>query len=190
MAKKNPFHMPGTEGTGEYTVVLVTADGTKVGYREYQPNNFRIRVEPGSDAAATAKIAVALTRTNGWKQPGDSDENRFSKVREGVQALLDTLGTLALNLFDVADYYDIRFNPDAPRRDSTHMEEVFHRSLVSEARRRKLRGANSRWKLPLLVSRLASIEHHELVMKVPGANKRWHLRTLRAKVAAAPVTGS
>lgn len=186
------FHMAGTENTGKYTVVLVMPDGTKVGYRQFETGKYRIRVEPSNDAIAV-KLAVALSRTNGWKQPGDSGENRFSTVRDGVEGLLDTLCTLSLNLFDVADHYDISFNPDAPHRDAAAMEERFRQKLVEEARRRKLRGANSRWTLPRLVSKLAAVEHKELVnkareLKVRGANKRWCLKTLRAKIAAVPAS--
>lgn len=75
---KSKFTMAGTEGTGQYVGVASTVRGT-VAVREYCPGFFRIRVEPKSESA-TGMIARKLTRNAGWKQPGDSGENRFSTM--------------------------------------------------------------------------------------------------------------
>ena len=94
------FTMAGTEGTGEYVGVADTARGT-VAVRQYRPGSFRIRVEPKSVKAA-AVIGRKLTRKNGWKQPGDGGQNRFSKVMGtmGLAGVLkeasDALGVGAL----------------------------------------------------------------------------------------------
>ncbi len=70
--------MPGTEGTGEYYVIGRTGRG-KVGVRDLRNGSYRIRVEPFG-ARFVPKMAEYLSRVDGWKQPGDNDQNRFSKV--------------------------------------------------------------------------------------------------------------
>ncbi len=69
--------MAGTEGTNQYRRVAESSFGV-IGYR-LLGNQVRIRLEPATEAHA-AKIAETLTRATGWKQPGDSGQNRFSTV--------------------------------------------------------------------------------------------------------------
>jgi hypothetical protein len=64
--------MIGVEGKA-YLVVLRTALG-RVGYREFEPRVYRIRVEP---FARTKQVSDLLTQQD-WKQPGDGNQNRFS----------------------------------------------------------------------------------------------------------------
>lgn len=71
----NPWYMAGTEGTGAYSVLAITSRG-RVGVRKFS-NLARIRVEP---LCKCDKVGDVLTDKAGWKQPGDNDQNRFSKV--------------------------------------------------------------------------------------------------------------
>lgn len=80
---KNPnsiWYLAGTERTGAYNVLARTALGT-IGVRELSDGSVRIRVEPTEAGAAV--LASAFPRSGGWKQPGDSSENRFSTVVDG-----------------------------------------------------------------------------------------------------------
>lgn len=71
----NPWYMAGTEGTGAYKVLAITARG-RVGVRKLG-DSVRIRVEPFYQCG---KVGAVLTAKVGWKQPGDGGQNRFSKV--------------------------------------------------------------------------------------------------------------
>ena len=73
------FFMAGTEGTGEYLVLLVTELG-RVGIRKLG-DSIRIRVEPANDAAADAIRSAFPAAT--WKQPGAGGQFRFSRVDSG-----------------------------------------------------------------------------------------------------------
>lgn len=75
------WHMAGTEGTGEYVVVLHTRLG-RVGYRLLR-DYARIRVEPSPKGSSI--LSTVLTWSRGWKQPGDSAQNRFSIVVQREQ---------------------------------------------------------------------------------------------------------
>lgn len=66
-------YMAGTEGTGEYAVVALSELG-RVGVRGLGSGDARIRVEP------TAKSLELLAGRDGWKQPGDDGQKRYSKV--------------------------------------------------------------------------------------------------------------
>ncbi len=94
---ENPWLMAGTEGTDKYYVVIAT--GTKrVGIREYAPGYFRVRVEVGDKYKG---LSERLTRDTGWKQPGDSGEQRFSKTTcaDGLAAVLaEVFGALKIQL--------------------------------------------------------------------------------------------
>lgn len=84
--------MAGTEGTNEYNVLAQSSFG-QVGYRDLG-KVVRIRFEP-SDAKAEV-VAETLSRDAGWKQPGDSDQNRFSillpKGKDAETALSTAFG--------------------------------------------------------------------------------------------------
>ncbi len=83
-----PFKMAGTEKTNAFVVVLFSVLG-RLGYREYCPGEYRIRVEP-FNPAASSRLAQALNSPK-WKQPGGG-ENRFSQTTdsEGLTAALTT----------------------------------------------------------------------------------------------------
>ncbi len=82
----DPWYMAGTEGTGEYVVVLRTRLG-RVGYRELGAS-CRIRIEP--EPTGHEPLARLLTRSRGWKQSGDQDQDRYSIVVSS-EKLPDTL---------------------------------------------------------------------------------------------------
>ncbi len=79
----SPFYMAGTEKTGEYVVLAVTKRG-RLGIRNLGDHGFRIRVEPngrGNLARLRRRLtAEKLVRDDGWKQPGDNSQSRFSRV--------------------------------------------------------------------------------------------------------------
>jgi len=130
----------GTEGTYEYDTHHVTSKGLAA-VREYAPGGFRIRVEPATGEAAV-EMARTLTREDGWKQPGDGGQNRFSKV-VGTQADLVSVYTTALKV--VATEAEILVVEEAA------LPEVVERhGLVREGLTRGVAGANSRWGLPTL----------------------------------------
>ncbi|MDB5186620.1 MAG: hypothetical protein JWM07_92 [Candidatus Saccharibacteria bacterium] len=74
--QENPFHMSGTEGTGEYKVLASSSFG-RVGYRDLG-YEVRVRVEPSPTQAEN--IAQTLSPDAGWKQPGDGGQDRFSII--------------------------------------------------------------------------------------------------------------
>ncbi|MEK7556577.1 MAG: hypothetical protein AAB538_01225 [Patescibacteria group bacterium] len=75
--KINPV-MSGTEGTRKYVVLAGSARGV-VGIRILSDRAAaRIRVEPTK--AGVKHLTKVLTSEDGWKQPGDAGQNRFSKV--------------------------------------------------------------------------------------------------------------
>lgn len=82
MAKKPWNYMAGSEGTGEYVVVGRTPRG-KVGVRKLNNGQCRIRVEPFGERFIP-KMAEDLSSADGWKQPGDNGQNRFSKVTDDL----------------------------------------------------------------------------------------------------------
>jgi hypothetical protein len=80
MIEKDPQsddYVAGTERTGNFAKILDTDLGL-VAFR-LTGGYVRVRVEPANKEAAE-KLAKKLTRSTGWKQPGDSGQNRFSKV--------------------------------------------------------------------------------------------------------------
>lgn len=89
----NPTYMAGTEGTGLYTVESFSELG-RVGVRNLGYAR-RVRVEPTE--AGLEELATLLTRENGWKQPGDQGQDRFSKVilpaerEDVVEQIIDVL---------------------------------------------------------------------------------------------------
>ena len=87
-------YMAGTERTGEYEVIGRTGRG-KVGIRDLKDGTFRIRVEPFG-ARFVPGMAEFMSPADGWKQPGNRGENRFSKVvdepKEAVATALAAVG--------------------------------------------------------------------------------------------------
>jgi hypothetical protein len=77
--------MSGTEGTNEYTVLGRTPAGDRVGIRQLSDGSVRIRVEPS--VANVGHLCAGLTREEGWKQPDDNGQNRFSLVLYGESGI-------------------------------------------------------------------------------------------------------
>lgn len=121
------FTMLGTEGTGSYERVLKNSL-VQVGSRDLGGGKFRLRVEPASAISAQC-LTSYLRREDGWKQPGDQGQVRFSIVSE-----------------DHGDYSNLI-------RDVIGAN---NRLMVAEVRRRKLAGCNSasRWNSPTLQRKL------------------------------------
>jgi hypothetical protein len=98
------WYMAGTEGTGEYLVIGQNKLG-RLGIRPLGNDQVRIRIEPASTEAAET-LAKCFPAENGWKQPGDGGQSRFSYVAAGDKAvrsielalkLLATTGRLKRN---------------------------------------------------------------------------------------------
>jgi hypothetical protein len=70
--------MAGTEGTFGYNVVAISESG-RLGYRMLSDGRVRIRIEPSS-MSSSAAIGMSLPKEQGWKQPGDDGQDRFSVV--------------------------------------------------------------------------------------------------------------
>ena len=120
--KTNPrFSMLGSENTGNYVVVGYTGRG-RIGVRaliglidpESDLHKARIRVEPINSVNAVAKMSQTLQRSLDWKQPGDDEQNRFSKVTTSSSSaeVAIVLGLVALG---VSDGLVFTVNPKAPK---------------------------------------------------------------------------
>lgn len=107
-----PFYMAGTEGTGEYQVLAASSFG-RVGYRLLDSGHVRIRLEPTD--RHTSKLAEILSRDLGWKQPGDHNENRFSRVVSKNECGLMRL-LLAYRL--IKRGRPLQYNPNMPDFES------------------------------------------------------------------------
>jgi hypothetical protein len=70
-------YMGGTEGTGKYYVLAETPLG-RIGVRDLG-DSVRIRVEPSAEGRKS--LTSSLLSDNGWKQPGDNGQDRFSTVK-------------------------------------------------------------------------------------------------------------
>ncbi len=165
---KNPkFFMAGTEGTGLYIVLLLSALG-RIGIRALSGGIFRVRVEPASTEAA-AILAPAFPSSN-WKQPGNAGQDRFStEVRGGEDALKSTLLPACQALLAVLEGVEV--NPDAPSwfKDLAQPPApVTAEPLVVAAQSER----------DVLIARVRAL-------KLPGANaaSRWSLATLRSKAS-------
>ncbi len=96
MSKQPWTYMAGTQGTGEYKVIGRTGRG-KVGIRNLGDGSYRIRIEPFG-TRFVPKMAEYLSHVDGWKQPGDGGEERFSRVvgdgnlKEQVKTALAAIG--------------------------------------------------------------------------------------------------
>lgn len=122
------WHMAGTEGTGEYFVVVRTYRG-RVGYRELGAA-FRIRVEPDHPEDRTA-LSRTLTRASGWKQP-DAAQDRYSIVVSEEQ-FPNALG-LAIRALDPTR---IELNPSVPMLVREIVEKVRNRVGIFVSYRRE-----------------------------------------------------
>ena len=192
-------HVPGTEGTHNYAIIAANPLGF-VAVRLLTSDCFRVRVEPASPEAART-IGQYLSRSVGWKQPGDSNQDRFSIVTSASQ-LHHFVGKAvsALNSNDNDD-------DDSKKADSdwvgalaavTMVGSTDRNVLIERLRRAKVGGVNSasNWTTTTLVAKFIAIayesyadgEHGALAAKVkasgiPGANLacRWSTETLRKK---------
>lgn len=104
------FYMGGTEGTGEY-VVPVVSNRAAVGFRALSGGSYRVRIEPRS-ASSAKTLAANFPADSGWKQPGDSDQNRFSLVVHGEEALKETIAAAARAVTRFARTVEV--NSEAP----------------------------------------------------------------------------
>lgn len=78
--------MAGTEGTGQYLVIGRTSSG-RIGIRPLRGGQVRVRIEPVSSQAAST-LSEHFPREKCWKQPGDSGEDRFSRVIVGEAGIV------------------------------------------------------------------------------------------------------
>lgn len=151
MLPKSAFVMLGTERTGEYNVALRTSTG-QVGYRALTAGQFRLRVEPASEAASLF-LTGSLTRETGFRQPGDGGENRFSTVIFGGESgLRQNLAPIfALLLAGVseaeANKDDILSGVTDAVEAAQKVSPHYRAALIDELRTAKVPGANaaSRW---------------------------------------------
>ncbi len=181
--------MAGTEKTGKYEVLLVSKLG-RVGVRFLGGSSFRLRVEPANPDAAT-KLASAFTRGNGYKQPGDGAQQRFSNMGSSAEQLKEQV-TNAVAALNVGD--DVETNPDVEARLQPFVQAVEKAQLIRVVRWLKVPGCNlaALWSLASLRLQSAKYDtpdkqHARLLerartRKFPGLNKRWKLATLRAKL--------
>lgn len=163
---KNFPTLAGTEGTSEYTTLLVTVLGI-LGLRRdtsFGRNVYRVRVEPTSPAAAT-KLGAVLVHP--WKQPGDSGQDRFSEVcpLSDEARMLELVGLAAGVMLKGCDGGQIgTCAPDnvremllafgaTPETEATvHHPAVERDQLVKAVKEGGVAGANSaaRWGLSVL----------------------------------------
>lgn len=147
---KNVFNMRGTESTGTY--VGFATDRAQIGYRDIGGGSFRVRIEP-NDADAAADLADHFPRSDGWKQPGDENQNRFSKVIEGSAPNLQALMTALLDNDEIGGVCDISqgdYTPPSWMFQAARTDELGQ--LVGKVRALKLPGCNlaSNWSLDCL----------------------------------------
>ncbi|MCX6778626.1 MAG: hypothetical protein NTU97_00125 [Candidatus Magasanikbacteria bacterium] len=116
------FSMAGTERTFKYVVVALTPKG-RVGYRDLGNELFRVRVEPQN--GSTAELGTNFLRENGWKQPGDNNQNRFSRVLN-LNGPDNVIEVVRLSLLALGEEDGVVFNPNAPawaKQPATIVEE-------------------------------------------------------------------
>jgi hypothetical protein len=198
MTKNKQFDMAGTEGTHEYIVLAETERGA-LGYRELG-GSFRVRVEPAQGHAA--ELSADFPRVAGWKQPGDSGQQRFSLVVHNGAALKDALvralgallgGEAAVNLN--VPTWALKLTVACEQAAAGDRE-----ALVRTVQELGLpgHGIAGNWTAPTLRGRVVGSltvvpraeDHAALVAevreaKVAGANlaPTWSFQTLRSKVA-------
>lgn len=105
----DPWRMTGSEGTGEYVVLLRTWLG-RLGLREV-PGAYRVRIEPSPRGREL--LDERVPHGLGWKRPGDGEQDRYSVVvrREDLPRALG-IATAALE----AQGARRELNPAAPDR--------------------------------------------------------------------------
>lgn len=145
---KNVFNMRGTESTGTY--VGFATDRAQIGYRDIGGGSFRVRIEP-NDADAAADLEDYFPRADGWKQPGEDNQNRFSKVigADALQALMTAL----LDNDEIGGVCDIsqgEYTPPSWMFQAANTDEIGQ--FVNKVRALKLPGCNlaSNWSLDCL----------------------------------------
>lgn len=148
------FSMAGTEGTGLYKVIA-NSDFGRVGVRDLGDGRTRVRVEPKNETGA-AELAVICAE--GWKQPGQGGQPRYSRVvptadvAKVVQPILDRLAEGKL-----------KANPALTDWDFATKTAAFNATMAQST----------------LVLQVAA-----LGVKGSSIADNWPCRTLRAKLAA------
>jgi len=108
MTDNDKFKMVGTEGTGDY-VVVVSTNRAKVGYRDLGGGAYRVRVEPLNASAMTT--LVPSFPAPDWKQPGEGDQPRFSCVTPDAATMREKVIAAVKAVTRFARVIDV--NPDA-----------------------------------------------------------------------------
>lgn len=194
------FFMAGTEGTGEYIVPLVTNRGA-VGFRFLGGQTYRVRIEPATGADGVA-MAATFPRP-GFKQPGDSGQERFSTMVYTVRDLYRVVGDAIAELCRGATDADINQAAPSWSKDlaESNIPDEVKANLVAMIQTLGLPGANlaSTWKYGTLAAKLAGTTVDETIKarivaklqdrKVPGANlaSTWSVASVLSKVAPAAV---
>jgi len=185
-------HVAGTEGTHNYVVIGESKRGL-VAVRLVNSAFFRVRVEPRDQASASA-MSDMLSRAAGWKQPGDSDQNRFSTTTTRGAELHSVVGkAMAAISVDGESGHAGEEDWEGALAAVLMVGSTRREALVERVRGQQVAGAASagRWTTTTLVAKLAAkprAERRALIgrlrqAKVPGANLagNWSLGTLRKK---------
>ncbi len=185
----NKFFMAGTENTGRYNVLVVTALG-RVGVRFLEGERFRLRIEP-ADTAAAEKLASSFPRDT-YKQPGDGGQDRFSMVGYGSAELSKQVTKAVAALVAGGS---VEANPDVVESLRQFLPDTEKPRLVAILRWLKVSGCNlaSRWSKASCQRQVEQYDtpekkHARLLEQVKarkfrGANCRWKTATLEAKLA-------
>jgi len=115
----DPWFMAGTEKTGEYLVVLCGKYG-RLGVREL-PEGWRVRIEPSNQKSAE-KLHAFFSEEEGWKQPGDTGQFRFSAVFSKAHWSKEEIERLILQdwLLQLQGVWPCQLNP-AVAESSKHL---------------------------------------------------------------------
>jgi hypothetical protein len=192
---KTKLHVSGTEGTHNYVVIAASPLGI-IAVRLLNSNCYRVRVEPDSPEGANT-IAKSLSRSNGWKQPGDSAQNRFSIV-VSASNLHDIIAKAVDALSTGNNSDDWKSDWSAALAAVAMAGSTDREVLLERLRQTKTPGVNSasNWTTTTLLAKLVAIDYEAanrgeavaLLTKVkasglPGANLagQWSIETLRKK---------
>ncbi|MFA7340186.1 MAG: hypothetical protein WC028_25625 [Candidatus Obscuribacterales bacterium] len=206
MLFKTKRHVPGTEGTHNYAIIAASPLGF-VAVRLLTSDCFRVRVEPANLEGTNPllqslrridswKLFHSLSRSAGWKQPGDSNQNRFSIVVSASE--LHDAVTTAVEALSYGDDCKIEGDWAGALAAAAMVGSTDRNELIERLRQAKVGGVNSanNWTTTTLVAKLIALtysndgsgEHHALTAKVkasgiPGANlaSQWSTETLRKK---------
>jgi len=191
-------HVAGTEGTHNYVVIGESKNGL-VAVRIVNAHYVRIRVEPRDEASATAMSSL-LSSANGWKQPGDDGQIRFSTVTTGGAAMHGAVARAMEALaLEQAEKGPVGKEDWEGALAAILMVGCTQREeLIKRVRDNDVAGAASasRWTTTTLLAKLVAdkpkAERKALIArlrqaKVPGANLAvtWSLGTLRKKAVVA-----